>query len=225
MLFDNAFSTRSNALQKKIQQLFLNLDNNLDLLNSRLLNILIALYWDGFCEELCSSLKKYYQKKLEKESSAIPSVINLLCLPLINALKNSNNNDWNSIDSRLWEALKRGEVSFSPCTSNDFFFKDPKITSLKTSFLGKVLPPSLLEDFKRLSDSENDVSDFFTTLKAQLNSIYQTRNNFVHVVFSDRETFSVTQVELKTLKDSFENINRFIEIMEKCLIDNDYLDI
>ena len=224
MLFDNAFSARRNALQIKIQQLFLNLDY-LDIIDSRLLNTLIALYWDGFCEELCSSVKKYYQRRLEKESSSMPSIVNLLCLPIIKALKNSDNNNWNSVDDRLWEGLTKGSVSFSPCTSSDFFFKDSKITSFKTSFLGKILPPSLLEDFKGFSYPEDDVSDFFITLKAQLNSIYQTRNNFVHGVFSDRETFSVTQVELKTLKDSFENINRFIDIMEKCLINNNYLDI
>jgi hypothetical protein len=44
-------------------------------------------------------------------------------------------------------------------------------------------------------------------------------------VFSDKETFSFTEADSQTLKNSYENIELFINRLERCLIENQYLEI
>jgi hypothetical protein len=229
MLFDSSFQHRRKELRKRIEQYFFSIktkfhekkgnsldsqDDALTIIDARTLNILIALYWDGFCKELSSTLQEKYKRVLNKSDDSLDIVktaMHLLSHSFIKKVKNETK-IFSKLDDRLWESLTKGLLSYN-FTSNDFFFldKDKKVISFENSFVKDILPLPLFNQLTETINIRSQTSDFFNTLISQLSSIYRTRNKFVHEFFSDTETFSLTENDFKTLESSYENINSFID--------------
>jgi hypothetical protein len=238
MLFDSSFNDRRKELRKKIQYCFFSIEaefnkkqklsldstnNMLTVIDARMLNTLIALYWEGFCKELCYTLQEKYKNVLRQSEDSVKIAVNMLSHTFIKTVKKETKT-FSRLHDKLFENFIRNSQSIAPVfTPNEFFLKD--VPEFKDSFFNAILPSLVLTQLTQRLEAERELelSDFFLTLQSQLNSIYRTRNNFVHDVFSSNETFSLTWSELKTLKESFENINRFIDKIEECLIENSYL--